>query len=106
MSATLLRTALTNLIAAGFALLALLAPAAAQAVTGKKEGAAEPAPPLREITPEQFDKLHQLIKPHKGESQFMEIPWVATVGEARKKAAAEGKPLFIWYMVGEPLGQC
>jgi hypothetical protein len=25
---------------------------------------------------------------------------------ARQKAAAEGKPLFLWYMAGEPLGVC
>jgi hypothetical protein len=73
----------------------------------KKAASAEDSPPqLKEITPEQFEQLHQLIKPHKGEFKFMDIPWVANVGEARKMAAEEGKPLFIWYMVGEPLGQC
>ena len=25
---------------------------------------------------------------------------------ARKKAVAEGKPILLWYMAGEPLGAC
>ncbi len=54
----------------------------------------------------QFERLHKIIKPQPDEWQFAQIPWVSTIAEARKKAAAEGKPLFIWYMVGEPLGQC
>jgi len=29
-----------------------------------------------------------------------------TLAEARQKAAEQGKPVFIWYMAGEPLGQC
>lgn len=48
------------------------------------------------LTPAEFNKLHQLIKPHAGESRWMEIAWHPTVWEARQKAAAEGKPLFIW----------
>jgi hypothetical protein len=48
----------------------------------------------------------KLIKPGPGEWKFAEVPWVPTVWEARKKAAEEGKPLLIWYMAGEPLGQC
>jgi hypothetical protein len=61
---------------------------------------------VQEPSPDQFERLHKLIKPQPGEWKFSEIPWVASVGEARQKAAREGKPLFIWYMVGEPLGQC
>jgi hypothetical protein len=53
-----------------------------------------------------FESYHELIKPHAGEWKFASIPWVPTVWEARKKAADEGKPLFIWSMAGEPLGQC
>lgn len=64
------------------------------------------APPAQGMSAEQFDRLHGLIKPQKGEWKFAEIPWERNVWEARKKAAATGKPIFIWYMVGEPLGQC
>ena len=94
---------------AGLVLLTL--PSGTQAQEGRRYSGSATQPSsankiVKEITPVQFEKLHALIKPHRGESKFMEIPWVATVGEARKKAAEEGKPLFIWYMVGEPLGQC
>ena len=59
------------------------------------------AGPIRAGEPEplpagQFEKLHQLIKPQAGESRWMEIVWFPTIWEARQKAAAEGKPLFIW----------
>jgi hypothetical protein len=43
-----------------------------------------------------FDKVFQLIKPHSGESRWMELDWYPSVWEARQKAAAEGKPLFLW----------
>lgn len=44
----------------------------------------------------EIEKLHKLIKPQPGESRWMEIDWYPSVWEARKKAAAEGKPLFLW----------
>jgi hypothetical protein len=43
-----------------------------------------------------FERLHRLIKPQPGESRWMEIDWYPSVWEARQKAAAEGKPLFLW----------
>ena len=45
---------------------------------------------------EQFEKLHQMIKPQRGEARWMEIDWYPNIWEARQKAAREGKPLFIW----------
>ena len=42
-----------------------------------------------------FQKLHALIKPQTGESRWMEIEWYPNVWEARRKAAAEGKPIFL-----------
>src|SRR5262249_54335554 len=65
----------------------------------------EPILVLTELD-KQLETYHKLIKPQPGEWKFMEVPWMRTVWEARKKAADEGKPLFIWYMAGEPLGQC
>jgi len=44
----------------------------------------------------EIEKIHALIKPQSGESRWMEIDWYPSVWEARKKAAAEGKPLFLW----------
>ncbi len=43
----------------------------------------------------QIEKLHTLIKPQAGESRWMEIDYYPNVWEARQKAAAEGKPLFL-----------
>ncbi len=48
------------------------------------------------ISPGEFDELHQLIRRGPGESRWMEIDWLPNIWEAQQKAAAEGKPLFIW----------
>ena len=52
----------------------------------------DPAP----LTAEQFAKLHQTIKPQRGEARWMEIDWHPNIWEARQKAARAGKPMFIW----------
>jgi len=49
-------------------------------------------PPLTDAA---FAKLHQLIKTQPGESRWMEIDWYPNVWEARQRAAAEGKPIFL-----------
>src|SRR4051812_32694275 len=69
---------------------------------------AEPSsPPAQPIPAAQFDKLLQLIKPRPGELRFHEIPWLLDVWEARKKAAAEGKPILAWSGAGgAPIGIC
>ena len=51
-----------------------------------------------------FDELHALIKPHPGEEKWTEIPWLSSLWDARKRAAAEGKPILLWEMDGHPLG--
>ena len=56
------------------------------------------------IKPEQFEKLHALIKPQADEEKFMQIAWQTNLWEARKQAAAQGKPLLLWEMDGHPLG--
>jgi hypothetical protein len=67
--------------------------------------AAEPGP--APIPPEKFAAIHELIKPQAGESRWREIPWLTSIWEARKKAAAEGKPIFIIYGGGAaPIGGC
>jgi len=61
----------------------------------------------RPIPPDQFDKLHRMIKPQPGELRFQDIPWLLSVHEARKQAAAEGKPILVWSgSGGAPLGVC
>jgi hypothetical protein len=53
-----------------------------------------------------FARLHAAIKPQAGEWSWARIPWMSDLGAARRRAAAEGKPLYVWTMAGEPLGQC
>src|SRR5262245_35899282 len=54
------------------------------------------------ISADRFDKLRALIKPKPG--GYADIPWMTDLWEARKKAAAEGKPLLVWVGDGHPLG--
>ncbi len=56
------------------------------------------------IKPEQFNKLHLIIKPNPDEEKFMQIPWMIDLWEARKKAASEDRPILLWEMDGHPLG--
>jgi hypothetical protein len=58
---------------------------------GVTPAAQEPNP----VSTEQFEKLHQMLRPQPGESRWMEIDWYPTVWEARQKAASEGKPIFL-----------
>jgi hypothetical protein len=60
--------------------------------------AAEPVPE------DQFAKLRELIKPQPSEERWLQIPWQTSLWEARRKAAAEGKPIVLWEMDGHPLG--
>lgn len=69
---------------------------------------AEPkaADAITELTPSQFDKFHAFLRPRAKEMRFGEIPWMFDLWEARKKAAAEGKPLLILGSSGNPCGTC
>ena len=49
----------------------------------------------REISTAEFEQLHHMIRPQPGESRWMEIDWYPSIWEARQKAAAEGKPIFM-----------
>jgi hypothetical protein len=69
------------------------------AFAGAATSAAEPP-----IGRDDLATLHSLIKPHTGEAPWSEILWLTDVWEARKRAAAEGKPIFAWLPAGEPLG--
>jgi hypothetical protein len=71
------------------------------------EGPASPSPKSEKAAlPLSFDKMQALIKPAAGEAAWDSIPWEFNVQEARKEAAAKGKPIFVWSMSGEPLGNC
>lgn len=56
------------------------------------------------LTPKQFNDLHQLIQPRADEQKWLQIPWMSSLTEARRKAAAQGKPILLWEMDGHPLG--
>ena len=63
-----------------------------------------------DLTPDNFGKLHALIRPHEGEWRHLQVRWLTDVVAVRKKAAAEDKPIVICYTGGagynEPLGVC
>ena len=62
--------------------------------------------PVPEIPPADFDRLIEEIKPQPGESPWREIPWLTNVTEARRKAAAEDKPIVIFTAAdGSPLSR-
>jgi hypothetical protein len=61
---------------------------------------------VTELTPAQFGKFHALLRPKAKEMRFGKIPWMSDLWEARKKAAAEGKPLLILGASGNPCGTC
>jgi len=63
-----------------------------------------PARGAEPIPADQVAKLHALIKPAADEDRWASIPWLTDLWEARKKAAAEGKPILLWEMDGHPLG--
>jgi hypothetical protein len=66
-----------------------------------------PANSAKPIPAAQFDQLHKMIKPQARELRFQEIPWLLSVWEARKKAAADGKPILVWAgSGGAPIGGC
>ena len=65
---------------------------------------ADAPPASQRLTPERFTQLQQLIRPQTAEDQWAQIPWLTSLWQARKRAAAEGKPILLWEMDGHPLG--
>ncbi len=59
------------------------------------------------VKPERFQELHRLIRPQAGELKFWEVPWLLGIHEARRRAAAERKPILVWAGAGgPPIGVC
>jgi hypothetical protein len=71
-------------------------------------GTVAPRAAAADLTPEALDSLHKLILPDNDESQYLHVAWqsATNIWAARQKAAAEGKPILLWFMAGEPLGSC
>ena len=100
---------LISLVAAGCVAVAGSALLAQQVLsTAEKDVPAAKAATDPLLPPEQFAALQQLLKPGPEDSRWLTVPWMpsSNIWAARQKAAQEGKPLFLWYMAGEPLGQC
>ena len=59
--------------------------------------AQEPARPAAklDLTPESLANLHALIRPQEHEWRLLHVHWITDMVAARKKAAAEDKPVFI-----------
>jgi hypothetical protein len=55
------------------------------------------------LTVEEFQKLHQDLRPSK-DDLWRSIPWKVSLAEAQAIALKEHKPIFMWSMDGHPLG--
>lgn len=79
------------------------------ATSGQAANCGAPSSKL-DLTPQTFATLHTLIRPHENEWRHLKVEWLTDVVAARKKAAAEDKPIVICYTGGagynEPLGVC
>jgi hypothetical protein len=98
-------TCAAGTLLAAAALLQLFAtpPAAAQA---NKQ-----APSTRNLlTPATFADLHKVIGPTPRDYPWIDLPWFASLWDARQKAAAEDKPILVFGTGGagynDPLGNC
>ena len=82
----------------------------AQAADTPAPAAKVPRAAKLDLMPETFPRLHELIRPHEQEWRHLKVQWQTDVVAARKKAAAEDKPIIICYTGGagynEPLGVC
>jgi hypothetical protein len=101
------RLALSGSATVVFAALLTRPPVVAQ----EKEPAAKAARAGKlDLTQESFRTLHALVRPHETEWRHLKVEWLTDVVAARKKAAAQDRPIIICYTGGagynEPLGVC
>jgi hypothetical protein len=75
--------------------LLILGPLACAVPAWPGHGDQLPADSSQLLVGERFDQIRSLIRPQPGESRWMEIAWEIDLHAARRKAAAEGKPLFV-----------
>src|SRR5262249_40892433 len=91
---------------------ALLGAAWLAAQPGPVPGAGEKVPRASkdDLNADNFATIHALVRPRDSEWRHLRVAWLTDVVAARKKAAAEDKPLIICYTGGagynEPLGVC
>ena len=54
--------------------------------------------------PQGFRETLAFVRPRPEEVRWQAIPWQTDLWEARRLAAEQGKPIFLWAMNGNPLG--
>lgn len=87
-----------------FALAALAGMLAAPPVSRGQEAVAKPsAKPTTAGAHTSWFQARLDRLPMKKEA-WQDIAWVTDLGEARRQAAATGRPIFLWSMNGNPLG--
>ena len=62
------------------------------------------APKAPNVGSPEYERLVNVIKPAKSELNWLKIDWGTDLWEARKQAAEQGKPIFLWEMDGHPMG--
>jgi hypothetical protein len=62
------------------------------------------ADPPAALTDAEAAAVLKTVRPAAGEDAYAQVPWLTSLWEARKKAAAAGKPVLLWEMDGHPLG--
>ena len=64
-----------------------------------------PAVTAVDFSLDEFEQLHRMIRPQPGESKWTGLSWLTNLTDARKQAAAQGKPMLVWMAGGgDPLG--
>jgi hypothetical protein len=71
---------------------------------GQLSGLPVPGFAVERLEEERFRALHRSAAPRGQGERWTTIPWEPDLGEARERAAREGKPLLMWVMDGHPLG--
>ena len=59
---------------------------------------------LNQLIPPLSAAVLKTVRPAAGEDLYAQVPWLTSLWEARKTAAAAGKPILLWEMDGHPLG--
>ena len=50
------------------------------------------------IAPEKFERLHKMLVPSPEDlAEFWDLPWQITIHEARRRAAAQDKPILAYF---------
>jgi hypothetical protein len=68
------------------------------------ENRAEPYGAGATMDEQTFRQTLAYLLPRRDEVKWQEIPWQTDLWAARRMAAEQGKPIFLWAMNGNPLG--